>query len=104
MLIAACYGVYDETYLIRGTVRLDGAGVEGVQVCADAQGVLTCTLTDYTGYFSMETTNTQYFDNGFEICVSDVDGTDHGAIVGECLTIPAGQDDPVNVEFNVQEK
>ncbi|MBU1238184.1 hypothetical protein KKF84_06045 [Myxococcota bacterium] len=104
LLIAACYGVYDESYRIRGTVRLNGDGVEGIQVCAESDGYTACAVTDYTGYFSMDTTNRSYYDNGFSICVEDVDGDLNGRIRNECLQIPAGEDDPLNVDFTVHEE
>jgi len=104
LLIAACYGVYDESYLIRGTVRLDGAGVEGIKVCAESEGYSACSYTDHTGYFSMDTGSQVFYDSGFEICVEDVDGDLGGRILGECLTVPPNQGDPLNVEFNVHEE
>ncbi len=104
LLIAACYGVYDESYIVRGFVNSAEEPVPGLQVCVNAGQDSVCGITDGDGYFSIDTHNLDYNESGFLVCVKDIDGDSNGSIQEECMYVEAHVESPVNIRMNVQEQ
>ncbi len=101
LLIAACYGVYDRSYIVRGFVKSSGAPVPDLEVCITNDEEAFCGHTDQIGFFHIDTQAPYFKDQGFLVCVEDVDGARGGIIKSECLQVPPNQESPVNIEMNV---
>jgi len=103
MLIAACYGVYDQSYIVSGRVLNNGEGVENMNVCLNKDTNSYCVITDSQGYFTTDTYDDDFRVEGFQICVEDIDGPANGSIINECMDIPPNTSSPVDVTLNVHE-
>ncbi|MBN2722972.1 MAG: hypothetical protein JXR95_02760 [Deltaproteobacteria bacterium] len=108
ILIAACYGVYDYRQVAEGNiVNSDGEPVSGLKVCVENDGApVACTYTDdYSkeAYYIEDTDSSADYcsENGFSVCVRDVDGAENGLYQDECQEFPPGTELPVTADFTI---
>ncbi|MGM0597054.1 MAG: hypothetical protein ACQES9_08460 [Myxococcota bacterium] len=108
ILMAACYGVTDESFLVAdGEVKSGNQGIQGLEVCinlneSDQQ---VCEITQNDGSFminSWEDFRNKANSNGFNICVNDIDGVENGQYATKCTQIPSNRV-PAYVSIDVEE-
>lgn len=105
LTMAACYGPMDDlkNYSPTGRVTNSETGdpIPGIEVCARQHEFEGCGLTDSEGYFNLYETvpeNIKFED--YEVCATDVDGTENGEYDTECQNVSAYTEDP-NLEFSL---
>jgi hypothetical protein len=107
MVLAACYGPMEDYRKVADGHITDGMGnpIGGLKVCVVDQGVDTMCDTTFTdGYYLIDEIDSNVNsleDNGFQICVEDIDGIENGGLfLDECVTIQPGAL-PVQVDFDM---
>lgn len=92
--LTSCYGMPENTYTIRGTVKgkIDGVTmpIEGIEVkVTDSDGYYGREHTDSSGNFTLE----GEFEGTYEISLTDVDGTENGSFKEKKIENVLLQDD-----------
>jgi hypothetical protein len=108
ILMAACYGVTDGSFLITdGEVKSGNQGIQGLEVCViinDQEQAQVCEITQSNGQFSInswEDFRNKANSNGFNICVNDIDGVENGQYASKCTQIPSNRV-PAYVSIDVE--
>jgi hypothetical protein len=109
LVIAACYGAYygmQDTDIVSGRVtNPNGAGVGGLEVCADVPGHQpVCTETADDGSYLVEGVESEVDAadvNGFLVTVKDVDGYENGLYGDEEVAVGANSV-PAVIDVEIQ--